>query len=390
MNDKKIPVAGKGKRSLTVLALAACMLLGLTGRGIGSAKAEPIDLDVKCSLTVKPGDENREDLEELEEKNVVIDLYRVAGAKKVPGYDTYTFDFEENSPYGSLEGILQEEQADYRAAAQQAAEITLFSETGSPLTPVRSAESGAGIEDLDSGLYLLIARDPELTNTEDYVVRDKSTREITTITYSDRYTYTFLPELIALPSKEAVAMEGDSVVNTANPGPWLTDLTVTLKPQQGPRYGNLNIVKNLSEYVAGPEGAETASFVFQVDAYTANPQENADAVLVYSDVFEAEFDRGGSKTIPVEGLIPVGSYVIVTEVYSGAAYRLEEGQQGTRTVLVPTPDNPAPDNIATVEFTNVYHGTTTNGGAVTNHFGYNEGGREAGNNEDTGWNWTQQ
>lgn len=401
MKDKKYLTARRKRASRIALVLAACLLLGLSFQSLDGVKAAPIDLDELCSLTVMPGDtEKREDLKELTNEDVVFDLYQVAGAKEVSGYDTYAFDFGQGNPYESLAKLFEGEHIDYQAAAQEAAGITFskaeeggFTRISLDAERVREGlKMGTKVENLKSGLYLLIARSPKLTEAGDYVteiVTAEGTKQLATTAYSQNYVYTFQPELIALPTKEAVSREGQDVVNTANPGEWITDLTVTLKPERGPRYGDLQIIKNLEGYVAGAaETPEPASFVFQVEAYTADPQEDAGASLVYSNVFTTVFTGNGTKILEVTGVIPVGSYVKVTEVYSGVSYELKEGDSGIREVTIPAPDAPVPENAARVEFTNVYRGTTTSGGVVTNHFEYRT--QSTDDNENTGWRWSQQ
>lgn len=76
MNDKKFSV-------LAAIALTACMILGLSGWTVESARA--VDLDQECSLTVSPGE-----AEDLQNADVVLDLYQVARAVPVSGYDTYS------------------------------------------------------------------------------------------------------------------------------------------------------------------------------------------------------------------------------------------------------------------------------------------------------------
>lgn len=397
MKDKKYLAVGKKKISLIALALVSVMLLSLPGQGIGRAKADPIDLEIPCSLTVQPGDmANREELAELKNEDVVIDLYKVAGAKKVPGYDTYEFDFGENNPYGALARMLEGKEADYRAAAQAAAEITFTKDDNGSFSHAsidaglvqKNLASGTKIENLESGLYLLVARSPKLAEASDYVTEvtvkgsegQADFTQIATIAHSDHYTYTFLPELIALPTKDAVMVNGENLVNTANPGDWITDLNVTLKPQPGPRYGDLQIRKNLEGY-----GGQEASFVFQIEAYTADPAVEPDAKLVYSDVRTIQFGGEGSQELKLSGLIPVGSYVLVTEVYPGPSYRLDGAQ--TQDVVIPVPENGA---AGLVEFTNIYQGTTTSGSVITNHFEYHEENTETRNAEEAGWEWTQQ
>lgn len=384
-NNKHLAVRKRGI-SLTALALAACVLLTLAGSGIGRAKA--VELDQECSLTVAPG--NYEDLADAE---VVIDLYKVADAEAVPGYDTYTFQF--TGAYAGLDSIetlgdlTEAANEDYQAIAQEAAALTLARDgvsvakavdgqpVGSPITETADGQK------LASGLYLLIARGAGLTEKEDYLKYisaeedGKTVTKLATIAHSDEYTYTFEPQLVALPGRMILNEDGTVQSNETsnNEIPWQYDLAVTLKPEQVLRFGILEIVKNLPVY----EADGTAAFVFRVDAY----EDDTKAKLLYSGVHPIVFSSAGVQSIRVEGLIPAGAYVEVSEVYPGPDYRLQGDT--VQTAVIPAPDQ---GDYASVTYTNAYQGTATYGGAIINHFEYHAGGGEAG--EDTGWEWTQQ
>ena len=58
--------------------------------------ASSIDLDRDCSLTISAGSMM---LEELPDANVEIDLYRVADAIPVQGFDTYDWQVNERGQY---------------------------------------------------------------------------------------------------------------------------------------------------------------------------------------------------------------------------------------------------------------------------------------------------
>ena len=341
--------------ALTAIALAGCMLLGLFGWTVGSAQA--VELDRKCSLTVSPGT-----IEDLANADVVLDLYQVAEAVPVSGYDTYAY--KAVDAFDDLSESLKDQEnltkEVYQELAQQAAALALDSETGVQKA-VDGAAVNAKIEDLSAGLYLVVARGPEIS---DYVVSVQSedgSEKVATIAWSDEYVYTFLPELISLPGKEAV----DGVVNTANPTEWLYDAEATLKPSQAVRFGSLEIVKTLTSY----ETSEEAHFVFQVEAY----KDETKAEVVYSNVVRLSFDAAETKSIILEDVIPVGSYVEVTEVYSGAAYSLSSAAMASTVIQA--------EEIASVSFANEYNGSGNSGGAVTNHFDYSE---------ESGWDWTQE
>lgn len=381
MRDKKHLAVGKRGISLTALALVACMLLAPAGAEIGRARA--VEIDQECSLTVTPGN-----YEDLADAGVVIDLYKVADAKAAPGYDAYTFQF--TGAYAGLDSVkavgdmTKITNEDYQAIAQEAASLTLASEGVSVAKAVDGQPSGSPITEtsggrLASGLYLLIARGGDLTDKDDYI-RHISTEEegkagtkLATIAHSDKYTYTFEPQLIALPGRTVLNADGTVQSNETsnNEVPWQYDLAVTLKPEQTLRFGILEIVKNLQAYEAGG----TTVFVFRVDAYKDETKTN----LLYSGVHPVTFSGAGAQSIRVEDLIPAGAYVEVTEDYPGPDYRLQG--DAVQTAVIPAPDN---GDYASVTYTNAYVGTVTYGGAVTNHFEYNADGGEAG------WNWTQQ
>lgn len=206
MNDKKFSV-------LAAIALTACMILGLSGWTVESARA--VDLDQECSLTVSPGE-----AEDLQNADVVLDLYQVARAVPVSGYDTYAY--EAVAPYGDLADALADSQSltneKYQELSQQAAEITL-TQGNTIAKKIDGASAGEKIEGLEAGLYLVIARGSEIADYVTKAVDETGSEKLATIAWSDEYVYTYLPELISLPGKEAV----DGTINTANPGDWLYD-----------------------------------------------------------------------------------------------------------------------------------------------------------------------
>jgi hypothetical protein len=164
---------------------------------------------------------------------------------------------------------------------------------------------------------------------------------------SGSYTYTFLPELLALPGR----LEDDS---------WDYAPTVTLKPERGARYGTLEIQKTLTSYAADNPG----TFVFQVEAQLEGER-------VYSDVVSMTFSGAGTQSLTLDR-VPAGAEVTVTEVYSGAGYRLTSQESQTLTISL------MEENIA--EFVNDYDGTRRTGYGIDNDFTYDP---------DSGWSWRQ-
>ncbi len=377
------------KRRWISLLAAAALVLGLCIADPVAGTAAPLEADTKgfvagsCSLTVYPEDPNKEEAdrfgEDLAQAGVVVDLYQIARAVKTPGYDTYHFELmpgydleipggpggEEDEGTAEGTGRLA---AGWEAFAQQAAAVILNADA--PGTPVQGSGAPAGtrMEGLDAGLYLLVARGADMTKVSDYKMEVKQKDEVTgeetvriaTTANSGQYTYAFLPQLIALPTKQA---DADGVVNTANPGDWIFDMAVNLKPEQLPRYGSLEIVKTLSEYETMGGIEEAATFVFEITGRLGDE-------VVYSNVESITFTAAGQESVVIDR-IPAGAEMTVTEVYSGSSYRLTV--PGDRTATI------AADSVVSVSFENEYDGRRTNGHGIKNRFVYDE---EAGR-----WNW---
>lgn len=313
----------------------------------GAARA--VDFDRECSLTVLSGSVDFE--EELKDANVVVDLYQVAQAREVSGYDTYTYEFLEG-----FESLVLSENPDaeeWKSLSQKAAEIAFSGREPA----VKGVPFGEKISGMKCGLYLVIARGADVS---DYVVTvedEAGNKSLATIANSGEYTYSVAPALVSLPEKDA---DENGNISTDSAGDWKYDVTAALKMERDVRYGSLEIVKTLKSY----ETKDPATFVFLVEAKTGDQ-------LVYSDVASISFTSPGEKKTLLTR-IPVGAEVTVTEIYSGAVYQPETGDT-QKTVI-------AADEVVSVSFTNRYDETNNGGGAVTNHFEYNS---------DTGWGWTK-
>lgn len=362
---------------LTALTLAVGMCIAEPMAGI----AAPLEADDEgfvagsCSLTVYPEDPHKEGAdsfgEDLAGADVVVDLYQVARAVKTSGHDTYHYEL--TGEYASLNLPDSPEEgaqpaASWEETAQQAAAIAL--DAASPCTPVSGSGESAGtkVGNLAPGLYLLVARGRNLTELADYKIEIEQTdsltqeesKRIATIANSQQYTYAFLPQLVSLPTKEA---DANGVINTANPGDWIFEASVNLKPERLDRYGSLEIVKTLLEYETMGGVQESATFVFEVTGML-------DDQVVYSNVESITFTAAGQERVVLDR-IPAMAQVTVREVYSGSSYQLTV--PGDRTATI------AADDVVSVEFENEYDGRRTNGHGIKNQFVYDE---EAG-----AWHW---
>ena len=393
-NVRRSRAAGRRWQPVAILLAAVLMVLSVP-LGLKSAHAdetepyEPIDLLKECGLTVNPVDPIvSEYADDIATANVVIDLYRVADAKEMGGYDTY--DWEINEPFssiGEIDGKIDNE--GWKKLAQKAADIVLgtapegqtewdpTANTEKIDSSLKSTDNPAGTEitGLKAGLYLVVARGTvDIKENKYAALAAGETPEISgtvTIANSKTYSYKFSPELVSLPTKEAV----NNVINTGNPGPWLTSATITLKPSQEVRVGNLEIVKTLDDYADREKKTgdnprlmkDPATFVFKMTVY----EDESKANVIKEDYFSAVFDEYGTKTILVEGL-PVDSYVVVKEEYSGRNYSAKV-EEDSETIVA--------NETAQVEFENFYDDREGGGGAVTNKFTNSE---EAGK-----WKWEQ-
>ncbi len=377
-NVRQRRAAGRRWQPVAILLAAVLMVLSVP---LGLTPAYAVDLG-ECSLTVNPG--NAMVTEDLEKAGVVIDLYRIADAVEVSGYDTY--DWSVNAPFTEEIGTIDKkiDGDGWKKLAQQAADVVLGKapEGETKWDPTAAAEkidaslkstgnpAGTEIKGLKAGLYLVIARGTVDIKDNKYAATAETSGTVT-IANSETNTYKFAPELVSLPTKEAV----DDVINTANPGPWIYNPTITLKPSQEERLGNLEIVKTLDDYADREKKVgdnprmmkDPATFVFKMTVY----EDESKAKVIKEDYLSAVFDEFGTKTLLVENL-PVNSFVVVKEEYSGRNYSAKV-EEGSATIVA--------DETVQVSFENYYDDREGGGGSVTNKFT---------NSEEKGkWTWEQ-
>lgn len=411
--------AGRVYGPLAAFVLAAAFVIGAPPL---SGQAWAVELERECSFQVLPVTEGGSIAEGQpgEKVDVAIDLYLVAQAREVGGYDTYDYYVSSDSPYytgiasfvqtrGDQGWEYEQDEAGltfrYSPRAEGEGWEALARETASAglaenaeLSPTASGEAGSTLSGLDAGLYLVVARGGSLDRKADYVTEldtEDGRKELVTTAYSDDCVYRFRPQLISLPSRRTP----DGNIGTADPGEWLYDLAgMELKFDLDSRFVSLEIVKGITRY------ASPATFVFEVEA-------SREGRVVYSDIVTLSFDEEsrGDKSVLLEDKIPAGADVIVTEIYSGADYSLTgitasavggEAPEGTsytadlasgRAVItaisagnIGSAEEGVTEGtgiVSRVTFTNDYNGSGNGGGGVTNHFEWDGG--------EAGWNWNQ-
>ena len=318
----------QGTTFLLALALAF-PLLTLPG----ARAANAIETNRKCSVAFNVSGEDNELT--ADGTDIIVNLYKVADVD-VSGNYTATKDFtglNVSSVSADDKDAAASEWADRAKEAQK-----MLKESVEPTATVTLAAGTGSLADLATGLYLVDT--PEVVTTN--------------------YTYTFTPYLVSLPTNNYYSNGNDD---------WIYDLTkeynsaVGLKPEEHARYGDLKINKTLAHHNATT--GKKATFVFKIEI---TPLKGKTETLIESLDFEAAGDSSVTIT-----KIPAGATVKVTEVYSGASYKLiSENDQETTIVAT---DKDAKGDPASVSFTNDVDDNMNGGYGVKNNFKLDENGQ---------------
>lgn len=325
------------KRIKTAGALTLAAITVLSAAGLSSVYgALGVETGRKCSLTFTLDGTEFDELRSLE---IPVDVYKVADITEEAVYDTTNYTAFADL---GLENVSSTTTAEEWAQMAEKAMKTVEDKKIAPTEKVKvtkpegAAESTGVISDLKTGMYLVQA---ETVQTSEY-------------------TYDFTPYLVSLPN---------NYYSKEKPEPddtWVYDVTTGMKPQQTQRYGDLEIVKDLTEYNAS---LKDALFVFQVEGTRHGEK-------VYSDVVSIKFNQAGEKSVLVKDL-PAGTVVTVKEVYAGGSYSNTSGDTQEAVIAA----EGSTDNPASVSFTNTYNGKLIPGTGIVNHIEIENGN----------WDWKQ-
>ena len=373
----------KTRRTLAVL-LSAVLLLCIAPAGYA------VDVTTPCSITVEPASKDAKHengtlyMDDLKSADIVFDLYRIAAAKEDTQFDTYDYTLAE--PFKTLKmGKAEDRNASFwQKLAQDAAKIALNVEVTAEETvsikgkPAAAAPEGSklgqkqaipAVDGVAAGLYLIVVRSSEYKrdSQSDYVFVKGG--EIATMAHSAAWNYFFTPQLISIPTKDAVKdpATGEDVINTANPGEWIFEPTVIMKPTAESRAAKLTIKKSLESLLdlsKDTEYVEPATFTFDI---IARETEKTDSKVLLRKQITINFDASGTKEETVEG-IPIGSFVWVEEVYEGAHYHSSTNEKFPIEIKAPAGGNSSAD--VTVSFTNTDTTTHRGGHGIENEFTY--------------------
>lgn len=400
MYDNKRSVTKKLKYGLIAAALTVSLAAALPVWTVGQAQAAPDLTAGGCSLTIERASETKQG-------NVVVDLYKIASAEPLTGYDTYQLTLE--GEYAGFEDELNtamdpkrpgEAGANtlYRELAQKIARQVLLSssknteegETASAsttsLTPAKTVNlsENSKISGLDPGMYLVIAHGKGLTPaqyTTNVTEEGTGAQKLATVAYANEYVYTYLPELVALPMKvsgvggaapdpSAAPDAPEGSFGTADEGDWVNHVTIELKSEESLALAGLLISKTFQV----PEGtvvSDREGCVYQIEATLGGE-------TVYSNVVALKYDGSAAGSVRLEKIVPVGAEITVTEVYDGAGFQAEGAVVKTIGSAVADDGDVINNNVF---FVNIANGNGTGGDIVTNSF-TDEG--------DSGWHWNNQ
>lgn len=302
----------------------------------GAKAANAIDTDAECSIEFDISGNSSE----LLSASIPVNLYKVASVD-VSGNYTATGTFAKLDLSSVSADNLDTAAATWSERAAEAKK--LLKDDTEPTTTVTLTQGRGTATGLKTGLYLVDT--PKVITTN--------------------YTYTFTPYLVSLPTNNYYSGNGAS-------DDWIYDLTkehnsaVGLKPEQHVRYGNLVINKELVDHNA--TFGNNATFVFQIDITTLDKKTE-------TRIEELTFNAAGSDSVTIEK-IPAGSTVTVTEVYSGASYKLTS-ENKVKATIVANDEKEAGQagETAVVSFTNEHDGRTNGGYGVKNNFKLNEYGQ---------------
>ena len=315
----------KAKRKY-LAGLTAVALIAVIAKLPSTFAANAIDTDRKCSLTVNVADSGSY-ADDLANATIDVKLYKVADVAK-----TGAFTSTENFSSLKIEDVKSGEE-NWEQTAKDAVKIV----DDKNITPdgELTVTDGKGTKDsMSCGLYLVEAEKAD----------------------TDRYSYSFNPYIISLPDNLYYQSKDPS------DDEWIYNVTSGLKPEQEFRYGSLKIRKTLQEFNSS---LKEATFVFQVEGT------DDDGNVIYSNVASTTFDASGTKEAVLDK-IPAGAHLTVTEVYSGASYKLTSAESQETTIVA--------DQTMEVDFSNTYDDKIVPGYGVTNHFEYDE---------NDGWQWSQ-
>ena len=409
MRQKEPAEKRKGwKKRLGAGLTAAGLLAALAVQPVFAAGEEktPYQEVLEKGLSVTVTAPSDGDYEELKDAGVVLDIYRIAAAEEIEGYDAYEFaddwgifsaqktawdaavekakaDKETKITAGDLETLAQgaaaavlkdvpeytpgrsgeevKTNADYHGVLQ-------FSGSESSAAVMLQKADGTP----DPGLYLIIAHGVPAG------YRLNENGKLYTVAEGKTTLFEFAPMLVSVPVRGQEVFAGSvkvldssydsSIGDTAAGDAWTGNITMQAKVGVKDRLGSLKITKTLNTHEIVDFGGrnDPATFVFDVNV------KDKDGKEVYANVISMVFDGAGGPQEKIISGLPIGAMADVTEVYAGnyktsqkytgieiKGDEITTAADGTETRVI---------NTETAAFTNDWNDTWDGGGSVTNTY----------------------
>lgn len=281
--------------------------------------ALPVDVDKACQLEMNIT--SKEYRGDLEKEMIEVELYQVATISKAGNY-TGLGSFSKID-WSSVKYDEVQSASIWKTRAKEATKYLKDEKT----TYTMNLNQGKGtLSNLKTGLYLVVIQDLETAY----------------------YSYEFTPYLISLPNNYYYSLNDDT---------WYYHLTgdkaLGIKATRKPKYGSIEIVKNLENHNITMK--DSATFVYRVDIETLEKKNETRFLTMY-------FDDVTSKSLKVDH-IPAGSKVKVSEVYTGGGYQLVSEQEVDLGQIDAI-------NIKKVEFTNRASNEVIGGNSIVNNYHY--------------------
>lgn len=308
-----------------VLALVACAVCVLAfGNTLAQAS---VDSNMGGANELKVSVANPDT--DVKNANAQVNVYLVASASKDASYDTYNYSFDVDAFKELGKGFDQATMtSDSWIKMAEAAKGIVEKSNVSPNATAPVGESITGLKD---GIYLVLIPDAQ----------------------SDTNTYSFTPALVSLPGK--VGADGAPVYNTSA-GRWTNTnpavaVPLVAKWSSKQRLGSLRINKTVNGF-----DGKAATFVYHiVDTETGGAK--------YENYAAVQYTSDGVQSTTVGGL-PAGINLTVTEVNTGARYRIVGDATKTATI--------SGTETATVDFENESDGSGKVGHGIENHFVFSD------------------
>lgn len=405
--------------ALALAALLSLTALPLTGRvyadegddvlpgdsPVTRSVSNELDLEALCSLKIEFPEKNEW---ELKPEDVDVDLYRVAEAVKIPGYNVYGYKLADNELGEAIRAYISGKD-DWTIVKIDGDEVFRYTPKDNPETDGweamrklllkeilvegkdalsdQTVSMGKEITNLKAGLYLYVPHTPTTAlggNPFVTQVKVKDSDEISfgSIAVSANYVYTFNPQLISLP-----ALEGN-VSDTTSGAYWSDDAQGIAKAEVSPRFADVQINKTLSEIQAN----SSLPVVFTISGIGLD--KDGKEVPVTRQV-TMDFSAVGKKSETVYGAFLAGRKITVTESYAGPGYKpvsdlpvtIEEPVAGSVTIHNPSNGDRVIIQIGgmnNADFINELADNIVSGSSVVNRFA-----AEKDPNNNYSWIWYQ-